>query len=741
MGLSTRVVALLLFGSGFSALVYQTAWQRMFRLTFGASTAASAAVLAVFLGGLGLGGLLLGRRVERSRQPLVFYGNLELGISALAAASPLLVSLVHRLYLAFGGSQALGTGGATALRLLLTVVVIGPAAVLMGGTLPAAARAVVDEADKARRNLALLYSLNTVGAVFGALVGPLFLFGLLGNRLTIGAAVCVNALVGVAARAIGRRSSLPAESAGSAAAAPEAAEPAAPRGAADLEARLAYLVAGLVGFVFLGLELVWYRILTPLLGGSSLTFGLILACALAGIGIGGYLFSIRSEAKPVSLQLLGVTLSLEAVGALLAFAWGDQLAFVAAHLRPMINLGFGYLVAGWIFVAGVVVLPASIVSGYQFPALFALLGRGREQIGVQVGRAYAFNTVGTLTGSLLVGLVLLPSVGAVALWRGLAVTLAVLGAACAAYTLWRGARLKSTLGAFALSGLALLLSRAHGPGDLFRHSPIGAGRVSVATESANGIAASARTAETTIVWSADGVDSTVAIDVRGGLAFLVNGKSDGNVVHDRGTQAFLALLPAALHGNVKSGFVVGLGTGMTCGLLAKVPGVERVEVAELEPSVIEVARRAKLVNEAALDNPKLHISIGDGRELLLTSSRKYDVVISEPSNPYRAGVASLFTQEFYAAAASKMAPGGLFAQWLQGYEVDAATVSIAVHTMRGVFPHVSLWFAPVLTILSFLLHMRSNRSLKRFARPTVEAGLAISRRLGFRDSTTGRSGS
>jgi spermidine synthase len=688
MGLSTRVVAALLFGSGFSALVYQTAWQRMFRLTFGASTAASAAVLAVFLGGLGLGGLLLGKRVERSRQPLVYYGNLELGISALAAVSPLLAALVHRLYLGLGGSQALGTGGATALRLLLTLVVIGPAAVLMGGTLPAAARAVVDEADKARRNLALLYSLNTVGAVFGALVGPLLLFGLLGNRLTIWGTVCINALVGVAARAIGRRAS---QSPEAAKVEPDATEPVPVAAHADMEGRLAYLAAGLVGFVFLGLELVWYRILTPLLGGSSLTFGLILACALAGIGIGGYLFSIRDPRKPVSLQLLGVTLSLEAVGALLAFAWGDQLAFVAAHLRPMLNLGFGYLIAGWVFVAAVVVLPASIVSGYQFPALFALLGRGREQVGVQVGRAYAFNTVGTLTGSLLVGMVLLPSVGAVPLWRGLAVALALLGAACAGYTLLRGAAFKTTLGAFALSALALLLSCTPGPGHLFRHSPIGAGRVLIADESPNGIRAIARRAVTTTAWSEDGVDSTVAIGVEGGLAFLVNGKSDGNVVHDRGTQAFLALLPAALHGKVKTGFVVGLGTGMTCGLLAKVPGVERVEVAELEPSVIEVARRATLANEGALDNPKVEVSIGDGRELLLTSSRQYDVVLSEPSNPYRAGVASLFTHEFYTAAASKLSRGGLFAQWLQGYEVDAATVSVAVHTMRSVFPHVTLW--------------------------------------------------
>ncbi len=284
-------MALLLCGSGFSSLVYQTTWQRMFRLTFGASTAASAAVLAIFLGGLGLGGAVLGRRVERSRRPLVYYGNLELAIAGLAALSPLLCGAVNAFYLRLGGSQSLGSFGSTAIRLLLTTLVIGPAALLMGGTLPAAARAVVEEADDNRRSLALLYSLNTVGAVLGALVGPLLLFGLLGNEFTLYGAACVNALVGMSARALGR--SLPELPPG-----PENDSLAddGVKGEADsANARFIYAVAALVGFAFLALELVWYRILTPILGGSSLTFGLILACALSGIGFGGYLFSRRGR--------------------------------------------------------------------------------------------------------------------------------------------------------------------------------------------------------------------------------------------------------------------------------------------------------------------------------------------------------------------------------------------------------------------------------------------------------------
>lgn len=681
-----RVVVALLLGSGFAALVYQTAWQRMFRLTFGATTGASAAVLAIFLGGLGLGGALLGKRVERSKRPLVFYGNLELGISLVAALSPLFASAAHSVYLGLGGSRQLGTVGATLLRLALTAAVIGPAAILMGGTLPAVARAVVRDDDESRSRLALLYSLNTVGAVVGALAGPLLLFGLLGNQLTLWGAASLNALIGLLARSLGRALPELTVTQAASAATVSAATP-----STTWQTRFIYLVAACVGFVFLALELVWYRVLAPILGGTSVTFGLILASALAGIGLGGWIFSRRAQRRPATLELLGATLALEAVCVLLPFAWGDDLAFVAAHLHHMSNLGFGYLLAGWLFLTAVVVLPASIVSGYQFSALFSLLGRGKAQVAEQVGRVYAFNTLGTLLGALLTGFVLLPGLGSVALWRWLALTLASLGILCALFA-WHGSRAPKLLyGPLALALLAFALSGSRGPGVVFRHSPIGAGRLDVSSKTRNQLLEITHEVERDVVWERDGVESTIAIRDSTGFAFYVNGKSDGAVVADRGTQAFLGLLPAALHGSVKSAFVVGLGTGMSAGLLGRAPGVERVEVAELEPSVLEVARRARAANEAVLDNARVQIRYGDGRELLLTSPDRYDLIVSEPSNPYRAGVAALFTREFYAAAASRLTSQGLFAQWLQGYEIDARGLSIAMHTMRSVFPHVSLW--------------------------------------------------
>ena len=182
---STPAVAALLFGSGFCALIYQTVWMRQFRLIFGASTFATAAVLAIFMGGLGLGSAVLGKRADAHPRPLRFYGNLELLIAASAAISPLLLWLVAKLYFATGGSVTLGLFFATVVRLLLATIVLGRSDASDGRHLPAAARAVETSDDAGRRRLALLYGANTLGAVTGTLLSTFSMLEMFGNRKTL----------------------------------------------------------------------------------------------------------------------------------------------------------------------------------------------------------------------------------------------------------------------------------------------------------------------------------------------------------------------------------------------------------------------------------------------------------------------------------------------------------------------------------------------------------------------------
>ena len=264
-----RIIPLLLFGSGFCALVYQTTWLREFRLIFGGSTAATAAVLGIFMSGLGIGGIILGRRSETKTKPLAFYGRLELFIAASAVLSLLLIVIARSIYIALGGTSTMGMIGGTIVRLILAAIILGGPTFLMGGTLPAAVRAVVTRDDVSRRSVGILYGVNTLGAVSGALAGTFYCFEHFGNRTTLLLAAILNVAVAVVAL---RVANWTAESARDAGPAVKFAEN---ESNVAVSSVFVLIAAALVGFAFLLMEIVWYRMLAPLLGGSTYSFGLI----------------------------------------------------------------------------------------------------------------------------------------------------------------------------------------------------------------------------------------------------------------------------------------------------------------------------------------------------------------------------------------------------------------------------------------------------------------------------------
>ncbi len=674
-------VAALLFVSGLCALAYQTAWLRQLRLVFGASTAASAAVLAIFMAGLGLGSVVLGRRADRAANPLALYARLEIAIALLAAASPALIAGARWLYIALGGTATLGPALGTLARLALSAAVIGPPTFLMGGTLPAALRAAASSEDRGRRVLGLLYGANTLGAVSGALLVTFVTVEQLGIRASILVAAALNLGLGLLALAASR-SVASAEEDGAVSSPGEETE--------RSPTRFVLAAAATVGFVFLLMELVWYRMLSPILGGSSYTFGLILAVALAGIGAGGLLYGVGGRSRRPTLHGFASTCALEALALALPFALGDRLAFAALVLRGLAGGGFTALIAGWSVIAAVVVLPAAIVAGYQFPLLVGVLGSGTRAAGRQVGVAYGWNTAGAIAGSLAGGFGVLPLLTAPVAWRWAAIVLVALALGAS----WL-ARLRREPGRLALpvmlSCAALVAAATVGPTAAWRHGRIGAGRFAGAWDSPNALRASFQSARSAIVWEAEGVESSVALWDDDGYAFFINGKSDGNARGDAATQVMGGLVGAMLHPEPRAALVIGLGTGSTAGWLAQVPGMERVDVAEIEPAVRRVAEDCEPVNQACLRNPRVALHWGDARELLLTTRERYDIIFSEPSNPYRAGISSLFTLELYRAAARRLRPRGVYLQWVQGYEVDAEVVRTAFATLNEVFPFVEAW--------------------------------------------------
>jgi spermidine synthase len=678
-------VAPLIFTSGLCALIYQTAWQREFRLVFGASTAASAAVVAVFMGGLGLGGRLIGPRADRSSNPLRLYAGLEAVVALTALMTPAWLRLARTAYLSLGGTVVMGDAGGNAVRLVLAALVLLPPTFVAGGTLGAAARAVEDEDDPRRRGMAVLYGLNTLGAVVGCFVATFWLLERLGTRRTLWMAALLNLLVAVIAAAWSRRQTAAPQDDGAGQAAAETT-----RDASSLSGRFVLPAAGIVGFAFFLMELVWYRMLGPILGGTVYTFGLVLAVALTGVAVGGLLYGLAFKRWVPTLTAFAVTCLLESAMVCLPWALGDRLALLADGLRPPPGAGLWSYLGGWTLVAAIVVLPSSIVAGAQFPLLVALLGRGRARVAQHIGKAYLWNTVGGIAGALAGGFGLLPLLTAPGCWKAVSLLLAAL-ALVALVIERRGARVLVPVLA-GIVAVVVTLALAQGPTAVWRHSSIGVGRAKAPRAGGpNALKAWVNDMRRAVVWEREGVESSVAVQTIAALSFVVNGKVDGNARNDAPTQVMSGLLGALLRPGARRSLVIGLGTGSTAGWLAAVPGMERADVVELEPAILDVARMCAAVNHDAMNNPRVRVAIGDAREALMAGRERYDLVFSEPSNPYRAGIASLFTREFYESVASDLEPEGVFLQWVQAYDVDEQTVATVIATLGRVFPEVEIW--------------------------------------------------
>lgn len=690
-------LALILMLSGFCSLVYQTVWLREFRLVFGGAAPAAAAVMAVFMGGLGFGGKLFGSWVERVGRPFRFYARLEVGIAIAAVASPTLLGLARSLYLKTGGTAGMGLGPATCLQLLMTALVLGVPCFLMGGTLPAAMKFAQRDDDPRRSTTAFFYGINIAGAVCGAALSTFWLLPTLGNKGALTIAVLANLGIALAAGAISMfHEKEPRQ--------PVPADERAPEETVVAKAPAAFVLAAafMSGFTFFVAELVWYRISTPLLGGSVYGFGLVLCVVLAGMGIGGLLYALILKKAEPSIAGFTIVSALQALAILLPFALGDRIAHLALILNDSLRgVGLGEMAMGWAVVMGMLAFLPSLLSGIQFPLLVSLLGRGNAGVGQQLGRAYLWNTFGSITGSLLGGFLLVPLLGLKGCWLLAALLVAAMSAASlylqlrrpqgdtrpfAARFTWNG---RMALAALVVCGFFAFGTT--GPTAVWMHTPIGYGRVSEDYRTALGLETWQRNARRSLVQAYDGRETSVA--VVGGMqySFLTNGKSDGSAVGDAATQVMLGITGAILHPNPRNACVVGLGTGTTAGWLADVPGMQRVDVLELEGEIRKVANFFDPVSRNAMQNPRVNNITGDAREFLLTKGENYDLIVSEPSNPCRAGVANLYTREFYQNASQRLTRNGIFCQWLQGYEVEPETITTVISTLRKVFPKVEVW--------------------------------------------------
>jgi spermidine synthase len=672
------------FLSGAAGLLWEVVWTRLLGTVFGHSVYAVTTVLAVYMGGLALGSALGGPWADRLRRPVRTYGLLEAAIGAYCLVTPALLGAVAPVYLRVFRTLEPSLLGASAIRAALAAAVLLPATTLMGATLPVLARAMAVAREDVGATVGALYALNTCGAVLGAAGTGFVLLPTIGLRFTTLLGVGLNLAAGGIA-AIASRSEE---------ATPSSAEPAAdgpPRGPPlDPRARRTVLVAiGASGAAAMAYEIAWTRALGLALGSSTYAFSAMLTTFLVGLALGALIVSAGLARRPLGLAAFGAVEVGAGLAALVLLPAFGRLPEAVLWLLARLGLSPATVLAAQLGLAFAVMIVPTLLVGATLPWALALVARSRDRVGAQVGRAYGANTLGTIAGAILAGFVLLPALGAQnTVLVAAAVNVAAGAAAIAFAAPDRPAWFRA--GA-AVASFAVILPFVPRWDDALMTSGVAVYAQRMLREADPVASLRQEVKETELLLHVDGLSCTVSVVRQGDkLALKVNGKADAGNGNDMPTQLLLGHLPALLHPGARRALVVGLASGVTASALAR-HDLDEIDVAELEPSMRSACALFSRENRNVLQDPRVRVRDEDGRHVLAAAARPYDIVVSEPSNPWIAGVASLFTVDFYRQARERLAEGGVFVQWLQAYNIYPRDLRMVVRSFREVFPGATLW--------------------------------------------------
>lgn len=683
-----RLLGVCFFLSGGAGLVYEIVWSRHLQLLFGSTTEAVSVVLAVFMTGLGLGAHVLGRVVDRSPSPLRLYGLLEIGVGVYALLTDPLLALTRTAFFALARHTDLSPASATAAKTILSAAVLLLPAFLMGGTLPALVRAVSESAARAQRLVALFYAFNTLGAVAGTAATGFVFLEILGMTQTMRLSAAVSIGVGLVAVLRARQEA--------AAAPPDAATvrlwdaiSTIARAPGGRYALVGLFVSGATTMLY---EVVFVRTLGLVFGVSSYAFTIVLAVFLVGLGLGAVACGLMAGVRPprvldFAVVQLGVALSAAAGFALIP--WAPR---AVAYFRQVPGLGFWEVLGAKGVVAVLVLFPLALVCGLSVPLLIGAVAQDLKSLGRVIGSAYMVNTAGTVVGSLATGFALITLLGTERSLRAGALLNLVVGLwglfAVGLITRWRP-RILATL---VLGVPAALLAIVPGPWPAWTYIGVDTAGSYVFTSRAD-LESSLTVSGHEIRFFREGRNATVAVaQTPKGRVLLVGGHPDASDLLDMETQILLGLLPVAVHPHPADVLVVGFGSGVTVDSVARVPDVARIDCVELERSVVEASPLFRHVNHAVERSPKVRFSFNDARSFVGATSHEYDVIVSQPSNPWRAGVASLFTTDFFQSARRVMKKGAIFGQWFQLYNIDFDSFRLALRSLAHVFPEQQIWW-------------------------------------------------
>ena len=664
------------FLSGFSALVYQVLWMRLLALVFGVTIHAASTVLAAFMAGLALGSAAAGRLADRVRRPLVAFAVAEAGVAVAALATPLALAGVEALYVRLYPALDAWPPAVGLVRFVLSFAVLIVPTTLMGATLPLVVKSALAHGTILGRQVSRLYAGNTAGAVTGTLLAGMWMISQLGIAWSFRIAALVNLTVAAGALILSRRTD------GPPATPPDSAAPVAVITSAPIAPtksawtlRLVLLTFAVSGFVSFGLEIIWFRMLIVLFRPTTYAFTVMLATVLAGIAIGSWvstLFTNRRRHLVGVLAVLEILLALAAVISMWLMGRAGPIYLWAGPVFTGTPLAYvGPLVATSV----AAIFPTSLLMGMAFPVGNAIWtdNVSDHHAGKRIGVIDAVNVAGAVAGSLLTGFLLLPAIGSresLLLMSGLSLAI----------------------------GLLLLLSLPRRVGAVALAGTAFGGIVLVAWATPDPIAALLRSRypREVPVWRQEDGHASVAILRRESNfappihALYVNGAHQAS---DSPTMVsyhrLIGTLPVAIHNDPRRALVIGAGGGATAGAVAAFSDQTHVDVVELSPAVAAAAAQFSGVNQNLLTRPNVHLEVGDGRNYMLLTAARYDIITADVIVPMHAGAGNLYSVEYYRLMRRVLNRHGIAIQWIGS--VGETEYKLIMRTFVTVFPNTTLW--------------------------------------------------
>ena len=656
-------LAVLFFGSGVSALIYQVLWTRVLGWVFGVTVYAASAVWASFMAGLAIGSLAGGRIGDRTRHPLRWFAAAELLIGVTALSTPALLGWMQRAYVSAYPSLPHSLPALTVVRLGIAFTLLIVPTALMGATLPLVVKSSEARDHRLGEHIGVLYGSNTAGAIAGTLAAGLFLIPTLGIHSSFLTAASVNLIVGIGAlvlstvkRPADARSDRPAIMQ--------------PVANDDPRLRLVLIVFAVSGFVSLALEVVWFRVLTLFLRPTVYGFAIMLATILAGIAVGSYLVAPLLDRPRKWIAIVGVCELGVASATALSFWPLAQLPALNDRLTPTLQrLMPAYLVfplSGSVLA----ILPTALLMGAAFPIGLRVWSGTRSDsadVARRVGLFYSLNVAGAIAGSLVGGFLLLPLAGSRVSIVVLAAITFASGASLLLCSEWRRTARFTTMAAASLLFAAVVVWSPD-PFVQFIEQRFHGDR---------------------IVWREEGVEATVVVhqSPSGDLSMTVNGNHQASTdevttyVHRR-----IGHLPMALHPDPRTALVIGLGGGATAGAVS-LHGPS-VDVVELAASVVRGASLFDRANYGVLSRPNVRIRVDDGRNYLMLTPKQYDIVTADVIHPIYAGSGNLYSAEYFRLIRRVLKPGGMVLQWVAGTDAEYKLIA---RTFLSVFPETTVW--------------------------------------------------